>query len=543
MTTLRPGSAARSPRSRRSTRWCPLSRRLRPGERCRHHDLVPDDRDAGGRRTAPAAPRDAPDEDGRELFDLPGAPRPGGMFPRRPVLAGVRQRAALACRPQPVRPTGLAGLRRAGGLGRGRAAGRALRGVWRLQRADHQRRDARSPARTCLPKRARRRSRRRAPVPALRRGRRRAGRRSRGCRIATRRDATPPRSSGPRRGCRGGQKGSSTVNSRALGKHTLPHAVDEPGGRGSLRKRIPASFAKRRAMPTLGPVPARTRLCGWWKPDSSRRAGSARSDAWRCASRPRTPAPGPTPPASARCRGSSGSGRRRERSTVVLDAWPSGFRSGTIQRSSPLTGWGAVASRGGRDHASGTFVAVDAPDHECACVTAPEPEGTYRPPARARPDLRGLDAVAGGAGRACGCRGARAALRRSPAAPCQPGVRSHEHVRTRPAATNRSTRSYGTVGSSGRGRTGRALAAVEARVVDVCVEAVLVRGVASAGRTPSRTGAAGRPEVADADAGRRRMGGPRSLRITVMKRAYESVGGVPPPPHGSARCFQQRSPR
>ncbi len=111
--------------------------------------------------------------------------------------------------------------------------------------------------------------------------------------------------------------------------------------------------------------------------------------------------------------------------------------------------------------------------------------------------------------------------------PCQPGVRSHEHVR-RAGGDEPVDQVLREPPVDLPRADGRALAAVEARVVDVCVEAVLVRGVARRAELRAERAAGRAREVADADAGRRRMGG---LVVADHRdeRAYESVGGVPPP--------------
>ena len=76
------------------------------------------------------------DEDGRELFDLPGAPRPDADVPAPPrflpeydnVLLSHADRSRFA-------PEGHAGLRRAAGLGHGTLLhDGVVRGVWRLER-------------------------------------------------------------------------------------------------------------------------------------------------------------------------------------------------------------------------------------------------------------------------------------------------------------------------------------------------------------------------------------------------------------------------
>ena len=118
----RPGSAARSLRSRRSTKM--VLRYLAafgPAKRRRRDHRVPADRDARGRGGSGRASRRSATRDGRELFDLPGAPRPDADVPRAAAVpARVRQRAALACRPRRrFVPEGLAGLQRAAGLGHG----------------------------------------------------------------------------------------------------------------------------------------------------------------------------------------------------------------------------------------------------------------------------------------------------------------------------------------------------------------------------------------------------------------------------------------
>ena len=150
------------------------------------------------------------DEDGRELFDLPGAPRPGADVPAPPRFLPEYDNVLLshADRSRFVDERGPRGPASRGSRLRGRscttgsspasggssATDRRAPRCWPSARApavETERRCDRGGG---------------APVPAPRGRRRRAGRRSRGCRIATRRDATPPGSSGPRRGCRGGQK-------------------------------------------------------------------------------------------------------------------------------------------------------------------------------------------------------------------------------------------------------------------------------------------------------------------------------------------------
>ena len=76
------------------------------------------------------------DEDGRELFDLPGAPRPDADVPAPPRFLPEYDNVLLshADRGRFV-PEGLAGLQRAGGAGRGMLLQDGLlRGVWRLHR-------------------------------------------------------------------------------------------------------------------------------------------------------------------------------------------------------------------------------------------------------------------------------------------------------------------------------------------------------------------------------------------------------------------------
>ena len=97
------------------------------------------------------------DEDGWELFDLPGAPRPDADVPAPPRFLPEYDNVLLshADRGRFV-PKGLAGLRRAGGLGRGTLLQDGLvRGVWRLQR-DRDTGDATLAVLLgrCLPKRA-----------------------------------------------------------------------------------------------------------------------------------------------------------------------------------------------------------------------------------------------------------------------------------------------------------------------------------------------------------------------------------------------------
>ena len=98
------GEVAGQPTSRRSHRSMPgpaLPGSVRAGHRQGFPELVGADPHRRGSR-APAADSSGRfrAEDGRELFDLPDAPRPGADVPAPPrFLPGVRQRAARPRRP------------------------------------------------------------------------------------------------------------------------------------------------------------------------------------------------------------------------------------------------------------------------------------------------------------------------------------------------------------------------------------------------------------------------------------------------------------
>ena len=257
---------------------------------------------------------------------------------------------------------------------------------------------------------------------------------------------------------------------------------------GSAPARAPHSGGRPR---TLGPN-ARTRPCGWWNHDARalgrRRRISARRD------------PGL---ALARSGRSHGSGRRRAAFARVPRASPSGFRFGTTQSS-------ARSGRAGSKQSpcngqSRRLVAVDAADDQQPARAPGCPVGRRW---IGRPSRRAAEhAARRGAGRCAsrtcsGCRGGRAAGR------CAGGPRrpvcGPTKTLTAPAGRN-GRRGPAPGGGRSGPPVGRALPAVEARVVDVGVEPVLVRDVAEPAEARPEVAAARTAEVADSD--------PRRLRV------------------------------